>query len=126
MPNTTVPVADTGLPDKDEDAHCREFDHFQSLFADWLEARAKCLRTDPERTDEQREAMNGREDELALQIMATPVPVQWMIFQKIQVLEHAMSNDSGDFSSNWYDNREVMMLGCIKADLMRFLAGANV
>jgi hypothetical protein len=125
MPNTTVPAADTGLPNETEEARKNAaFDRFQSLFADWLEIRAKGARPSAEETDEEADAMCNRLEDLARLIMVTPAPVPWAIFQKIQVLEYAMVGDAGD-SSDWADNRTTMMLGCIKADLMGFRRWSN-
>jgi hypothetical protein len=50
-------------------------------------------------------------------ITTTPAICPWMIFNKLEVLEHYLGADGG---TNWVDNRELVMLAGIKADLFRF------
>jgi hypothetical protein len=58
-----------------------------------------------------------RADELARLITTTPAVYPWMILQKIEVLEHYLGVEGG---TNFRDNREIVMLAGIKADLLRF------
>ena len=88
---------------------------FEALFAEWLENRAVFLRYNGDGSlNEQRHG--DREDELARLITTTPSVLPWMIFYKLEVLEHYLGHDG----TGWADNREVVMLAGIKADLLRF------
>jgi hypothetical protein len=60
-----------------------------------------------------------REDELARLITTTPAVYPWMILKKLEVLECYLGGFEG--STNFVDNREVVMLAGIKADLLRFV-----
>jgi hypothetical protein len=62
-------------------------------------------------------AHSDREEELARMITTTPAIYPWMIFNKLEVLEHYLGVNEG---TNWIDNRELVMLAGIKADLLRF------
>ncbi|MEH3145197.1 MAG: hypothetical protein PGN34_07570 [Methylobacterium frigidaeris] len=89
-------------------------DAFEALYAEWLRNRADSIAgfggSDIPR------AHSDREDELARLITTTPAPLPWMIFQKLRVLEHYLAEDG----TNWTDNRELVMLAGIQADLLRF------
>jgi hypothetical protein len=54
---------------------------------------------------------------LARLITTTPAVLPWMILRKIEVLEYYLGASDG---TAWNDNREVVMLAGIKADLLRF------
>jgi hypothetical protein len=69
-----------------------------------------------DRSDEENDRLGDRENELARFLTATPAPVAWIVFRKIEILEDALSEEG----TNWTDNREVVMLAGIKADLLRF------
>jgi len=66
------------------------------------------------------QAQLERRDELARLITTTPAVFPWMIMWKLEVLEHYLGWADG---TNWTDNREVVMLAGIKADLLRFEQG---
>lgn len=89
---------------------------FYDRYAEWLSNRGEIAKFASEDSDEQTAARFDRDAELTRWITATPAPAPWFIFYKIEVLEHALGNDG----TNWIDNREVVMLAGIKADLLRF------
>lgn len=92
-------------------------DRFDALFAEWLTNRAEYMRPDREWTDKEKQPHSDREDELARLITTTPAVLPWMIFRKLEILEHYMGSQGG---TAWTDSREVVMLAGIKADLLRF------
>jgi hypothetical protein len=72
------------------------------------------LQADPSKdsSDEVQNALQDAVDESARLLPAQPVPVNWMIWWKWEVLESWV-----DGSADWADNRVGLALGCIKADL---------
>ncbi|MEH3117096.1 MAG: hypothetical protein PGN25_05665 [Methylorubrum populi] len=90
------------------------YDRFTALFAEWLRSRAQSLLGVDD--EEIPFTHSDREDELARLITTTPAAVPWMVLYKLQVLEHYL----GDDGTNWTDNRELVMLAGIRADLLRF------
>jgi hypothetical protein len=134
-PKTTAPISsgDHGLQDRmaeigkrldaeSENALRARTDAFMKLFADWLMARADVdLPRDEDTPDEEAAARSDRVDELARRITTTPVPNSWLIWHKFEVLEHYLTY-YGE-STSWSDNREVVMLAGIKADLLALLSG---
>lgn len=85
-------------------------------FAEWLQSRATTLLPTPN-DDDLSEAHGEREDDLARLITTTPAVSPWQVFVKFEVLEHYLCGEGG---TNWTDNREIVMLAGIKADLLRF------
>ena len=90
---------------------------FNAVFAEWLSNRATSTNPPDGWEDDVANAHTRREFELARLITCTPAVLPWMIFCKLEVLEHYLGGDDG---TNWTDNREVVMLAGIKADLLRF------
>jgi hypothetical protein len=90
------------------------------LFAEWLENRALYMRTDADWDGRDEFAHGDRETELARLIVTTPAVYGWMVLRKIEVLEHYLGAEG---ETSWTDNREVVMLAAIKADLLRFKPG---
>ena len=80
-------------------------DRFDALFAEWLTNRAEYMRPDRELTDEEEQPHSDREDELARLITTTPAVLPWMIFRKLEILEHYMGSQG---RTAWTDNREVV------------------
>jgi hypothetical protein len=59
-----------------------------------------------------------RISEAATALLVTPSTLPWMIWQKWEVLDHYLDTEKRDGAFS--DNRTVVALACIKADLMRF------
>ena len=90
---------------------------FDAVFAEWLSNRATSMSPPGEWEDDVANAHTKREYELARLVTCTPAVLPWMIFCKLEVLEHYLGGDDG---TNWTDNREIVMFAGIKADLLRF------
>jgi hypothetical protein len=93
-------------------------DKFEALYSEWPTLRA--VEADPNTKDETAVdlARTEREYELARLITITPAVLPWMVFQKLDVLEYYLcANGEG---TDWSDNREIVMLAGIKADLITF------
>jgi hypothetical protein len=98
----------------------RAHDSWDRLRAEWLTNRAETMHPDTDWSDRDEGAHGERGDELARLITTTPALLPWMIFSKIEVLEHYLGFDDG---TGWSDNREIVMLAAIKTDLLRFKIG---
>ena len=91
---------------------------FDQLYAEWLTSRAQHMSPDSNTWgDDEAQNCLDREEELARLITTYPAVYPWMIFSKFEVLEHYLGTENG---TSWRDNRELVMLAGIKADLLRF------
>lgn len=97
----------------------RERDKFDALYSEWLSLQSE--KYDPVLTrgekDEIADARSKRMDELARTLCTMPAHVGYQIMLKISILEHFTGEEGG---TAWTDNREIVMLAGIKADLLRF------
>lgn len=89
---------------------------FRGWYYEWLACRT-CYQ-DLEISDEKENKAMRRADELARLITTTPATSPWTVDAKFEVLEHYMNFNEG---TNWNDNREIVMLAGIKADLKKRL-----
>jgi hypothetical protein len=90
---------------------------FGRAYCRWLRARAALDDPDVNGTEEEGATRQDEVDEAARALLVTPVFFDDMVWQKWEVLEHFVSADSIDGCAT--DNRAIMALGCIKADLVR-------
>ena len=95
-----------------------ERERFDALYAEWLANRADYIRLDFD--DEAGREHCEREAELARLVTTTPAVLAEQVFDKLAVLEYYL-----DDASDWADNREMVMLAGIKADLRRFKIGGE-
>jgi hypothetical protein len=99
-------------------------DLFDRAYVRWLRARAALDDPDASYADEEGRARQNEVDEAARALLVTPVFCDDMLWRKWAVLEHFVSADAVDGQA--LDNRTVMALGCIKADLMRLGIGNDL
>lgn len=93
------------------------FHEFQSLYRDWLAARAAC--NDPDVPDD--EAMSARSrkcDAVELALLVMPAPSPWCFYIKEEVLERLVASEAED--GKLTNNRVAVALAAIKADLLLF------
>jgi hypothetical protein len=107
------------LEAEDENASRIKHDAFMTMFAEWLKGRADTASPREDRTADEAEADTVRDEELARRITTTPVTMPYEIWHKFEVLEHYLSYYGQP--TTWADNREVVMLAGIKADLLALL-----
>jgi len=110
------PIAER-IAEEEQERKRQQRDKWDQLFAEWLTNRAGGAAPENDIGDEEQRAHFGREAELARLITTTPAVYPWMILDKLEVLEHYLGADGG---TAWSDNRELVMLAGIKADLLRF------
>jgi hypothetical protein len=114
MPNTTVPAADTGLPiDKDKARTA-----FEKLFAAWQ--RLVIEYQDPATPIERQREIEEADMEWALahQIIAFPVPLGFMMSQKIDVLTWVAAKAGEKMDP--CERLILMGLGALRADVVNF------
>jgi hypothetical protein len=110
-------VARIRRENKERDRQRRTY--FDALCAEWLENRATYMRPEIDFGARGEWEHGEREDELARLITTFPAVYDWMIFKKIEVLEYYLASTATG-GTGWTDNREIVMLAGIKADLLRF------
>lgn len=92
-------------------------ERFEARFAEWLSTRSEALNPYPSVSDERWRQLRNREEELARLITTTPADAGWMILKKLEIIEYYLGGDDG---TAWIDNREIVMIAGVKADLLRF------
>jgi hypothetical protein len=98
-------------------------EHFDRLYVRWLEARTLLAGSDKDDSDAAMDAKSDVADEAGRQLLVMPAFLDWMIWKKWEVLELYLDEDVVD--GVHVDNRTVMALACIKADLMRLGIGGG-
>jgi hypothetical protein len=114
-----APIAqvDDDKEEKERVAQLAKRDHFDRLYARWLEARAS-LEAPGDDSDEAMSAKQDALDEAARQFLIVPASLDWMIWKKWEVLEFDLTEDV--LAGKAADNRTIAALGCLKADILRF------
>jgi hypothetical protein len=98
------------------DRHDAE-DQFYALYANWLLARSRQADPDQGLSDDVRNENTERVEEAARLLLSTPAPVDWMVWMKWEAMELWLNAEG----TKWSDNRVLFAIGCIKADLLRFV-----
>lgn len=94
---------------------------FDRLYFQWLAARAAFENPDLDDSDVAMDAKRDALDEAGRQFLGRPAFLDWMIWQKWEVLEFYLDEDV--IAGRHADNRTVVALACVKADLMRLGIG---
>jgi hypothetical protein len=89
---------------------------FDRLYARWLECRASLASSDDVASDDVMDAKQDALDEAAREFLVMPAFLDWMIWKKWEVLEFDLNEDV--LAGKHADNRTVVALASIKADLM--------
>jgi hypothetical protein len=106
---------------RDAELDDSKHDLFARAYVRWLRARATLDDPDADGSDEAGEAHFKAVEETARSLLTTPAICDDELWQKWEVLEHLISDDV--IVGQAIDNRTVMALGCVKADLMRLGVG---
>jgi hypothetical protein len=91
-------------------------DAFERLYSKWLAARASLY--DPDQPSSTMADRLDRTSDAARDLLVTPATLPWMIWQKWEVLDDHLDTEKRD--GVFSDNRTIVALACVKADLMRF------
>jgi hypothetical protein len=91
-------------------------EQFDRLYARWLECRASLASLDDVASDDVMDAKQDALDEAAREFLAMSAFLDWMIWKKWEVLEFDLNEDV--LAGKHADNRTVVALASIKADLM--------
>jgi hypothetical protein len=100
---------------------CAKHELFGRAYVRWLRARAALEDPDADGSDEASEARFNAVGEAARLLLVTPAIYDEELWQKWEVLEDYVSADV--IEGQAADNRAIMALGCIKADLIRIGIG---
>jgi hypothetical protein len=106
---------------RDAELDDSKHDLFARAYVRWLRARATLDDPDADGSDEAGEAHFKAVEETARSLLTTPAISDDELWQKWEVLEDYVSDDV--IIGQATDNRTVMALGCVKADLMRLGVG---
>jgi hypothetical protein len=113
----TIPVVERDI-DREPEKHVQ----FERAYARWLRARGALDDPDaPDGSDEAGETRFNAVDEAARSLLITPPLSDEELWQKWEVLENYVSADV--IQGPAADNRAIVALGCIKADLLRLGIG---
>ena len=108
----------TDVIDREEVKPADRADHFERLYCQWLRARA--LHAESGQDEDDVRARTQACDEAGRQLLIAPAFLDQMVWQMVwrkwEVLEFFLTEDAIDGHAT--DNRTVMALGCIKADII--------
>jgi len=96
---------------------------FERLYCDWHTARAAVDNPDLPEDDVSANSRARKLDEAERAVLTTPAPLPWGIWKKWEVLDQLMINEA-DTGMNT-DNRVIVAIAAIKADVLRFGLGNN-
>ena len=91
---------------------------FERLHRDYLAAQAACKDPDGPDDDEQRNALFDRQDEAELELLTMPAPLAEYVWTKWEILDRLVTEDAE--AGHLANNRAIVALGAIKADILRF------
>jgi hypothetical protein len=112
---------DAEIADEERQAALVKRQDFDRLYFRWLEARALLANPDGDDADAVKDAQQDAVDKAGRQLLAMPAFLDWMIWKKWEVLDLYL--DADIVGGAHVDNRTVVALACIKADLMRLGIG---
>ena len=103
-----------GLSAEERSAFCK----FQSVYLDWLAARAASCDSDGPEDDEEMAARDRKRDAVELKLLTTLAPNPSCFFQKWEVLERLVASEAEEGRLTNY--RPTLALAAVKADLLHF------
>jgi hypothetical protein len=120
VPDTIESIIERGTAKRDAELDAKH-ELFGRAYARWLRARAALDDPDADGSEEGSAARFNAVDEAARSLLITPPVYDEELWQKWEVLEDYVSEDV--IQGPAVDNRAIMALGCIKADLLRLGIG---
>ena len=102
-----------------ENPNVAQRERFDRLYSDWHIARAAVGNPDLPEDDASMNSRVRRLEEAQRALLTTPAPADCCVFQKWECLEQIMSAEAETGANP--DNRSIVGLACIKADVLRFL-----
>jgi hypothetical protein len=91
---------------------------FERLHRDYLAARAAYADPDGPDDDEVKFPLSDKQDAAELALLVQPSPATWGIWVKWGILDRLVTTDAED--GHYVENRIIVALGAIKADIIRF------
>jgi hypothetical protein len=120
VPDTIESIVERGTAKRDAELDAKH-ELFGRAYARWLRARAALDDPDADGSEESGAARFKAVDEAARALLVTPALYDDELWRKWEVLEDYVSADA--IAGPATDNRAIMALGCIKADLLRLGIG---
>jgi len=94
---------------------------FERLYGDWHTARAALSNPDLPEDDVSANARSRKLDEAERALLTTPAPLPCGVWMKWEVLDQIMTNEAESGANT--DNRVLVAVASIKADVLRFGLG---
>jgi len=94
---------------------------FERLYVDWHTARATINNPDLPDDDVSASARARKLDEAERALLTIPSPIPWGVWAKWEVLDQIMTNEAESGTNT--DNRVIVAVAAIKADVLRFGLG---
>jgi hypothetical protein len=91
---------------------------FERLHRDYLAAQAAYADPDQPDDDEVKDPLNDKRHATELALLVQPAPSTWGIWVKWEILDRLVTIDAE--SGHYVENRIIVALGAIKADIIRF------
>ena len=91
---------------------------FERLHRDYLAAQAAYADPDQPDDDEVKEPLSDKKHATELALLVQPAPATWGIWVKWEILDRLVTTDAE--SGHYVENRIIVALGAIKADIIRF------
>lgn len=98
--------------------------NFERLYRNWAAASAVYFDPDQDESDDESARRSRAVDDAARWLLVEPAFLDWMVWRKWEVLELWALYDARD--GQHVDNRVLMALGCIKADIVRLGIGSEM
>jgi hypothetical protein len=120
MNRSHLDITDTQSPEflaKQAAAEAR-FQAFERLYRDWHAARAACIDPDLPNYDDALDARLDAWTDSERLLLTTPAPSPYGVMRKFEVLDFMVQTEIVDGRSA--DNRLMLAVAAIKADVMRF------
>ena len=91
---------------------------FEILYANWHRTRADIYDPTLPEDDKSASIRTNAYDAAERELLTTPSPLPWCVWQKWEVLDRYVTDEAYD--AQFTDNRVMVALSAIKADILRF------
>jgi hypothetical protein len=89
---------------------------FERVYRDWHAARAAAY--DPDAPDDRKPGLMDKCNEAEKALMTAVAPLPWAVFHKWELLDYMVTDEAE--AGRYTDNRVIVALASIKADVLRF------
>jgi hypothetical protein len=96
---------------------------FERLHRDYLAAQSPYADPDQPDDDEVKDPLSDKRDAAELALLVQAAPSTWGVWVKWEILDRLVTTDAED--GHYVENRIIVALGAIKADIIRFGLGRD-